>query len=309
MTDDGRPERRIWKPDVRKDVDDELSFHLEMRQRDLAERGAAPRDARDEALRRFGDLNTVAAVCRDIDERWYREQRRANMLMDLRQDVGYALRMLARAPGFTIAAIVTLALGIGATTAVFGLVNWTLLRPLPGVSNPSALAWVWSGSWSERGGFSVSRVTYPNYLDIAPKLKTMTGLAGIQGQSAAVAAGDHSARPVPAQLVTASYFDVLGVPFAVGRPFTAEEDAPGRPSPVAVISDRLWTSMFARSPSALGETIHVNGVALTVVGITAPGFQGTDRVRAIDVWMPGNVSALVNHGRAAVGWGRGGGGC
>ncbi len=300
MTDDDRPERRIWKPDVRQDVDDELAFHLEMRQRELAERGAALRDARDEALRRFGNLNAVAAVCRDIDERWYREQRRASMWVDFRQDVGYALRRLARAPGFTIAAVATLALGIGATTAIFGLVNWTLLRPLPGVANPSALAWVWSGSWSDRGSFTVSRLTYPNYLDIAPRLRAITGLAGIQGQSAAVAAGEHSARPVPAQLVTASYFDVLGVRFAVGRPFTAEEDAPGRPTPVAVISDRLWTSLFARSPSALGQTMHVNGVALTVIGITAPGFQGTDRVRAIDLWIPGNVSPLVNHGSAAV---------
>jgi putative ABC transport system permease protein len=231
MTDKGRPERQIWKPNVRKDVDDELSSHLEMRQRDLADRGVAPRDARDEALRRFGDLNAVAAECRDIDERWYREQRRADMLMDLRQDVSYALRMLARTPGFTIAAILTLALGIGATTAIFGLINWTLLRPLPGVSNPSALTWVWSGSWSERGGFTVSRVSYPNYLDIVPRLKTMTGLAGIQGQSAAVATAEHSARPVPAQLVTASYFDVLGVTFAVGRPFTAEEDAPAAQHP------------------------------------------------------------------------------
>ena len=300
VTDNGRPERPIWKPNVRKDVDDELAFHLEMRQRDLAERGADPCDARDQTLRRFGNLNAVAAVCRDIDERWYREQRRAGMWMDLRQDVGYALRKLARAPGFTIAAALTLALGIGVTTAIFGLVNWTLLRPLPGVSHPSALTWVWSGSWSERGGFTVSRLTYPNYLDVAPKLKTMTGLAGIQGQSAAVAAGEHSARPVPAQLVTASYFDVLGVRFAVGRPFTTDEDAPGHPSPVAVISDRLWTSMFARGPSALGQTIRVNGVALTVVGITAPGFQGTDRVRAIDLWIPGSASAIVNHGRAAV---------
>jgi putative ABC transport system permease protein len=296
----GRRERRIWKPDVRKDVDDELAFHLEMRERDLAEQGAAPREARDEARRRFGNLHAVAAVCRDIDDRWYREQRRASMWTDLMQDVGYALRMLAKAPGFTTAAVLTLALGIGVTTAVFGLINWTLLRPLPGVRNPSTLAWVWSGSWSERGGFSVSRLTYPNYLDIAPRLETITGLAGIQGLSAAVAAGAHSARPVPAQLVTASYFDVLGVTFAAGRPFTADEDAPGRVTPVAVISERLWTTMFDRSPSALGQTIHVNRIPLTVIGITAAGFQGTDRVRANDLWIPGNLSPLVNHGRAAV---------
>ena len=215
----------------------------------------------------------------------YREQNRANMWTD---QAGYRIRPAHARQGARLhhRRVLTLALGIGVTTAIFGLVNWTLLRPLPGVSNPSALAWVWSGSWSERGGFSVSRLSYPNYLDIAPRLKTMTGLAGIQGQSAAVAAGDTARARCRPQLVTASYFDVLGVSVRRRPPVHRRGGRAGAPSPVAVISDRLWTSTVRRSPSALGQTIHVNGVALTVVGITAPGFQGTDRVRANDLWIP-----------------------
>ena len=126
----------------------------------------------------------------------------------------------------------------------------------------------------------------------------MTGLAGIQGQSAAVAGGGQSARPVQAQLVTASSLDVLGVRFALGRPFAADRLL-NVGAPVA-ISDALWTSMFARNPSAPGQTIHVNGVALTVIGVTGPNVTGTDRVRRIDLWMPGNLAPLLNHGRAAV---------
>jgi hypothetical protein len=84
--DRSRPERRFWKPDVSKDVEDELAVHLEMRQREYVERGVDPAEARDIAARRFGDVQSIAATCRDIDERWYREQRRASMWMDLRQD-------------------------------------------------------------------------------------------------------------------------------------------------------------------------------------------------------------------------------
>ena len=98
MTEDRpRPERRFWKPDVAKDVDDELAHHIEERRRELAARGFDRRDARDLALRKFGDLQSIAAACRDIDERWYREQRRASMWMDLRHDITYALRGLHKA--------------------------------------------------------------------------------------------------------------------------------------------------------------------------------------------------------------------
>src|SRR5687767_6388351 len=106
-----KPERRFWKPDVAKDVDDELAQHLDMRARDFAERGLDPVDARDAALRTFGDVQSIAAACRDIDERWYREQRRASMWMDLRQDVTYGLRVLRKSPGFVLAAVASLSIG------------------------------------------------------------------------------------------------------------------------------------------------------------------------------------------------------
>src|SRR5688572_26360935 len=123
-----KPERRFWKPDVAKEVEDELSGHLDMRQHDLVERGLDPAEAREIAARRFGDVQSIAAVCRGIDERWYREQRRASMWMDLRQDVTYGFRVLRKSPGFVLAAVASLSIGIAATTAVFSMLNALLLR-------------------------------------------------------------------------------------------------------------------------------------------------------------------------------------
>lgn len=297
MSDD-RPRRelRFWGPDVRKDVDDEVAYHLEMREREYAARGLPPGEARAAAVRKFGDPTRVAAACREIDQRRYREERQASMWNDLRQDVGYALRLLGKAPGFTAIAVVTLALGIGAPAAIFSLANWTLLRPVPGVENPEDVGVVWSGRWAEPGGaFSVSPVSYPNLADVSGHLKTVTGIAGYQGGNVNVAAGGADAKPLEAQYVTASYFDVLGLHIRRGRPFSPEEDNPGGAAQVAVISDRLWAGAYQRREDVFQQALRINGLPFTIVGVASPGFHGTQRVSEVDLWLPGASYPAVNH--------------
>ena len=289
-----RAEKQFFRPDVARDVDDELTFHLEMRQRELVERGVPPADARERVARRFGNLAAVARECRAIDEAWYREQRRASMWMDLRQDVTYAWRMLRKAPAFTTIAVLTLAVGIGATTAIFTLANWALLRPVPGVERPDDVQQIWTGARPGGTSFSPGWVSYPNLQDISPRLQSIA-LAGQQFASFNVGQGASGARPVSGAFVTASYFDVLGVRMRAGRPFSAAEDTPGNPAHVMVISERFARASFADPQAALGRVLQVNGIPCTVIGVTAGGFAGTDRMGGADVWMPGAATPVINH--------------
>ena len=216
------------------------------------------------------------------------------MLADLRQDVFYALRQMRRAPAFAAIAILTLALGIGATTTIFTLANWALLRPVPGVTDPANVSVIWVGTSREAGSFSPSFLSYPNLADISSRVQTLS-IGGYQGCMAPVAGGGQRARNVAMNCVTASYFDVLGVRMQLGRPFTAAEDTPPSPFLGAVISDRLWQSMFQRRPDVLEQSLHVGGVRFAILGVAAPGFHGTERLSTTDVWLPGSSQPIVRH--------------
>jgi hypothetical protein len=220
--DRSRPERRFWKPDVSKDVEDELTVHLELRQTDLVERGHDPVEAREIAARRFGDVQSIAATCRDIDERWYREQRRASMWMDLRQDVTYGLRMLRKAPGFVLAAVVSLSIGIAATTAVFSMINALLLRTLPGVTDSSRLASIYTVAPRIPTGSATDEDVYRRYREV---LTSFSGIAGFARTSVAVGLGGEPFA-ASAVLVTDTYFDVLGTQPSAGRLIDASVTGP-----------------------------------------------------------------------------------
>jgi putative ABC transport system permease protein len=236
----------------------------------------------------------IARECRSIDERWYREQRRASMWMDLRQDVTYAVRTLRRAPSLTAVAVLTLALGIGATTAIFSLANWALLRPLPGVQKPDELLLVWSGMRRGEASFTPSRLSYPNLDDVSARLQSLS-LAGMQRGIVNLSLGNAVARSAAATFVTPSYFDVLGVAMVAGRAIRDDEDRPGAASAVTVVSQSFAEASFGRVERALGQELRINSVPFIVVGVAGGGFAGTERMSATELWLPGAATPIVNH--------------
>jgi predicted permease len=286
--------RSRWPSEIARDVDEEIAAHLEERRAEYAAKGLSPDEAADAASLKFGNRDDVADACRLIDRRYRDQERRASMLADLRQDLAYALRQFRRSPGFATVAILTLALGMGATTTIFTLANWALLRPVPGVTDPANVSIIYVGQSRAPGSFSAQSLSYPNLRDVSPRLQTVT-LGAYQGCGAPVAGGGQAARNLAIQCVTSSFFDVLGVRMQIGRPFTAAEDIAPSPLLGAIISDRLWQSMFQRRPDVLQQTLDIAGVKFAILGVAAPGFHGTERLATNDVWVPGTSQPVIGH--------------
>jgi len=256
MSERVRRERRIWRPDVEADIDEELAFHLEMRERDYRERGLSPDHARAAAHRRFGDPTTIRTAVRAIDERAARERRRAGMWTDFRQDVAYACRGLRRTPGFTAVAVLTLALGIGANTAIFSVINTVLLRPLP-FPDSNRLVFIWN---TQNGR--------PEPVGPA-RLRDLVGAATSLESSAAIShlsltlTGQGDPERISGSSVSSGFFDTLGIRPLLGEPFHK-----GIADPSAVVlSERLWTRRFGGDRSIVGRTITLNGRARLVVAV------------------------------------------
>jgi putative ABC transport system permease protein len=266
----------LWKPSVEQEVDAELAFHLEMRVRDYVARGMDPAVARAEALRRFGDVDQINDACRDIGRRRDQEMRRTEWVAELRQDLAYALRYLRTNPGFALAAVLTLALGIGASTAIFGVANAVILRPLP-FREPDQLIRIWETN-PTTDAFSTSD---PNYLDWRARNRSFAELAAYRWNSMNLV-GDGPPEQLTAIGVTHTLFPLLGVSPRIGRTFTADEDRPGGPR-VVILSDRLWRRRFGGDRGVLGRTISLDGRPYTVIGILSRGLGfATDA----DLWQP-----------------------
>jgi predicted permease len=258
-------------------LDEELRFHLEQQIAQNIAAGMSPEAARYAALRALGGEEQIKEECRDA--------RGGRFLEELAQDVRYGLRILARSPGFTAVAVLTLALGIGANTAIFSFVDALLLRPLP-FPDSERLVSLCSRSPRESSP-SYSSFSYPDYVYYRNHSTTLAGVAAFTDIDAVFRFGDQQVK-IPGEMVSSNYFPVLGASPARGRWFLPEEDAaPGRDT-VVVLGYGLWQRAFGSDPGVVGRRVVMNGASFTVVGIAPRSFAGLrlDRTAKPEFWVP-----------------------
>ena len=281
-------------PAREREIADELSQHLDDRYEALRAEGVGEAEARRLALEELAGPETLAAHMRTLRQARTLPPIPAGApgrrrVADVFQDVRYAARMLRRQPGFTMAAVLTLALGIGANTAVFSLVNATLFQPLR-VGDPASLAYVARGNG---GVFS-----YPMYATLRDHNQHFAGLAGWGGISASLNAGD-SAELVSGLIVTGNFFDVLDVgPAARGRLLSPADDVTPGAHPVAVISYDFWQTRFAGDAEVVGREVRLNGHVFTVVGVAPAGFDGPTIGTGPSIYVPMMMQAIMRPPRA-----------
>jgi putative ABC transport system permease protein len=257
-------------------VDEELAFHIEMRTRELVDKGVDPRIAREMVLARVGDSARLKRTCVDLGRKRDREMRLTQWLEELRDDVRFSLRQLKAAPGFTFVAAITLALGIGANGAIFALADATLLRPLP-LPEPERLVIAWERSDALLRG----PVSPFNMLDWNDQSRTVEKLAGfIPGVGSMVMAGPNgTTEGVPRQWVSSGIFDALGVTPVAGRTFRPSDDT--EENRAVVLSEGFWRNRFGADPAVIGTQIRLDGDPFTVVGVVP---QQTQIIGSASVW-------------------------
>jgi predicted permease len=261
--------RRLLGPEPASDVDAELSFHVEMRVRELIDQGMPPERARALALQRFGDYDRSRTECVAITTRRSRRVSRIDYLTDLRQDVGYALRVLRRAPVFTSIAVATLALGIGANSAIFSVVHGVLLAPLP-FQEASRLYSVGT-LYPDGTSYSVSA---PDFMSIREKARALDRIEAFSdGVFTMLGAGEP--REVRGARVSDGLFDLLGMRVVLGRSFLTGDNQPGREG-IAVLDHGFWQRELGGSSAAIGRTISIAGTPHEIVGVLAPGARLLD---------------------------------
>lgn len=252
-----------------RELEEEIRDHLDRRIEDYAAKGLSREEARAAALREFGGVEQAKEKCRDA--------RKMNWIADFAQDVRVGLRLLRKSPGFAAVAILTLAFGIGANTAMFSVVQGVMLAPLPYREADRLVMVLESNALFPQDGIS-----YPNFLDWQTSARSFEQMAAVILAQGFDLTGPGAPEHLDGQALSSGFFRTLGVRLALGREFSPEEDRRGG-GRVAVISDRLWKDRFAGTPDALGKSVTLRSVDYTIVGVLPPGFRFLDEA---DVYVP-----------------------
>jgi predicted permease len=279
---------RTW-PQIDEDLDAEVQFHLDMRTQELIDQLMPPDAAGEEARRQFGSVDAMRRYCRRQDRRRERQSRWSAWLDDLSQDVSYAARRLVDARWFALAIVTTLALGMGANTLVFTLVNGVMLRDLP-FDEPDRIVALWTRHESGR----TADVSFQDLRDWDARARTLEGIAGSFGSVVNLGDEDRLPERIAGAYVTRNYFRTMGVQPVLGRDFSEEDDLPGA-APVVLLGYGVWQSRFGGDPAVLGLAVRFNGLAATVVGVMPEGMRFPYNN---DIWIPRvNLPAYVSENR------------
>ena len=251
--------------DIGKEVDDEIAFHLRMREDALRRQGMSEEEASLRARQRFGDADAIRQQCSEIDEERVRAVRRTEFVDELKQDLRYAVRMLARRKGFTAVIILTLAIGIGATAAMFAAVHGVLLRPLP-YHDVDRVITVWQYDRKEAAQKDVAPA---NFLDWKERVRSFEHFAGAEpyGQKWS---GPRGPESLFTWMVTEEFFSVLRVRPLLGRAFLPDDFQPGRER-VVVVSYEFWRNSLSADSAVVGRPIQLDDQAWTLVGVMPRG--------------------------------------
>lgn len=270
----------LWRGDAYgREVERELSFHVELDTLGRSVGGAGERDAELAARRALGNSTYVREEVRRMTPQLRLDR--------IRQDATYALRGLRRAPGFTLAVVLTLGLGIGVNAAMFSLLNRIFLQPPAGVAAPGDVRrfYVELGNNAREGRLVWPSIEFPQYRALRAAVDSSITLGLFTpADSTALRVGDRRI-PVRMSEVSSGYFAVLGVHAAVGRLIAPDEDAPETPSPVVVLSDAFWRREFGGDRGVLGRRVIIDRHPVTIIGVTPPDFTGVD-IDAVDAWLP-----------------------
>jgi predicted permease len=288
------------KNQVDRELDEELAAYLEMEAAEKMRQGVSRKDALREVRLERGSLEVTKEIVRSggweffVETCWH--------------DVLFGLRMLAKSPGFTATAVLTLVLGIGANTSIFSLLNAVMLQSIP-VRHPEQLVVLrWSvrelpeesnigtGSYGDclwvPGVHQSCSFSYPMYKAILARTNVFSSVLVMAGAGQLDLSGNGPADLVGGELVSGNYFDTLGVPSALGRTLAPSDDQPGA-TPVIVLSSAYWQRAFGSAPDAVGKTIRLNGAPFTIVGVIDPGFTRLTPGKSHDLWVPLSQAASL----------------